>query len=128
MKHEAKEVAYKLLKKTSAAFKENGVILVKYICDGVNVSSPLDIERIPEVAKSLAIIVDDPDAPAGIRVHWVMWNIPITHHIKENEAHGMQGTNDFNKQIYFGPCPAGGTHRYFLKICAGQYNRLIYNF
>ena len=69
MKHEAKEVDYKLLKITSAAFKENGVIPVKYNCDGVDVSPPLDIEHIPEEAKSLAVIVDDPDAPAGTWVH-----------------------------------------------------------
>ena len=118
MKHEAKEVNYKLLKITSAAFKENGAIPVKYSCDGVNVSPPLDIEHIPEEAKSLAVIVDDPDAPAGTWVHWVMWNIPITHHIKENEAHGMQGTNDYSKNIYCGPCPPGGTHRYFFKVYA----------
>ena len=118
MKQEAKEVYYKLLKMTSAAFRDNEFIPVKYTCDGVNVSPPLDIEHIPEEAKSLALIVDDPDAPDGTWVHWLMWNIPITHHIKENEAHGMQGTNDFNKQIYCGPCPAGGTHRYFFKVYA----------
>jgi Raf kinase inhibitor-like YbhB/YbcL family protein len=116
MKHEAKEVDYKLLKITSTAFKENEIIPVKYTCDGINVSPPLDIEHIPEEAKSLVVIVDDPDALAGTWVHWVMWNIPITHHIKENEAHGVKGVNDFNKHVYDGPCPPGGTHRYFFKI------------
>lgn len=118
MKHEAKEVNYKLLKITSAAFKDNEYIPVKYTCDGVNVSPPLDIEHIPEEAKSVALIVDDPDAPGGTWVHWVMWNIPVTHHIKENEAHGMQGMNDFSKNVYGGPCPPGGTHRYFFKVYA----------
>ncbi|MES1225835.1 MAG: YbhB/YbcL family Raf kinase inhibitor-like protein, partial [Bacteroidota bacterium] len=51
-------------------------------------------------------------------VHWVMWNIPVTHQIKENEAHGTQGINDFNKHQYGGPCPPAGTHRYFFKIYA----------
>ncbi len=118
MKHEAKEVNYKLLKITSAAFRDNEYIPVKYTCDGVNVSPPLDIEHIPEEAKSLALIVDDPDAPGGTWVHWVMWNIPVTHHIKENEAHGMQGMNDFSKNMYGGPCPPSGTHRYFFKVYA----------
>lgn len=119
MKHEAKEVDYKLLKITSNAFADGGLIPAKYTCDGVNVSPPLDIEHIPEAAKSLAIIADDPDAPDGTWVHWLVWNIPLTHHIKENQVHGVQGVNDFNKRIYGGPCPRPGKeHRYFFKVYA----------
>jgi Raf kinase inhibitor-like protein, YbhB/YbcL family len=118
MKHESKEVDYKLLKVSSSAFKNNEFIPLKYTCDGVNVSPPLDIDNIPEEAKSLCIVVDDPDAPAKIWVHWIMWNIPVTHHLRENEAHGLQGMNDFNKKYYGGPCPPGGTHRYFFKVYA----------
>jgi Raf kinase inhibitor-like YbhB/YbcL family protein len=118
MKHLIKEVDYKLLKISSSAFKENEFIPVKYTCDGENVSPPLDIEHIPEEAKSLAIIVDDPDAPVGTWVHWVMWNVPVTHHFKENEVHGIQGMNDFSNHAYGGPCPPGGTHRYFFKVYA----------
>jgi Raf kinase inhibitor-like YbhB/YbcL family protein len=118
MKHETKEVDYKLLKVTSDAFNENELIPVKYTCDGDNISPPLNIEHIPEEAKSLAIIVDDPDAPVGTWVHWVMWNIPVTHQVKENKAHGIQGINDFGKHKYQGPCPPGGIHRYFFKVYA----------
>ncbi len=118
MKHEAKEVDYKLLKVSSSAFNENELIPIKYTCDGANISPPLNIDHIPENAKSLAIIVDDPDAPVGTWVHWVMWNIPVTHQIKENKANGIQGINDFGKHKYQGPCPPGGIHRYFFKVYA----------
>lgn len=118
MKYEEKEADYKLLDITSPAFRNNELIPSKYTCDGINVSPPLNIDDITEEAKSLAIIVDDPDAPRGTWVHWVMWNIPVTHHIKENEAHGIQGMNDFQKHQYGGPCPPSGTHRYFFKVYA----------
>lgn len=118
MEHIAKEVSYKVLSVLSKGFQHNGFIPKKFTCDGINVNPPLDIEHIPPEAKSLAIIVDDPDAPSGTWVHWVMWNIPVTHHIKENEAHGIQGMNDFNKNYYGGPCPPKNTHRYFFKVYA----------
>ena len=111
-------VDYKLLIVTSPVFKENEMIPVKYTCDGINVSPPLNIEHIPEEAKCLALIVDDPDAPIGTWVHWVIWNIPVTHHIKENEVHGTEGINDFQQHHYGGPCPPSGTHRYFFKVYA----------
>lgn len=118
MKYEAKEADYKLLPVSSPAFGNNEMIPPKYTCDGANVNPPLDIEDITDEARSLAIIVDDPDAPRGTWVHWVMWNIPVTHHIKENEAHGTQGVNDFGKRQYGGPCPPSGVHRYFFKVYA----------
>ncbi len=118
MKHEAKEVDYKLLKVSSSAFNEKELIPVKYTCDGANISPPLNIDHIPEKAKSLVIIVDDPDAPVGTWVHWLIWNIPVTHQIKENKASGIQGINDFGKHKYQGPCPPGGIHRYFFKVYA----------
>lgn len=111
-------VDFKTLKITSPAFEEGSTIPLKFTCDGDDVNPPLFIEHIPEEAKSLAIIVDDPDAPAGTWAHWVVWNIPVTHHIKEGEVHGMQGTNSFNRQRYNGPCPPSGTHRYFFKVYA----------
>lgn len=113
-----KAVDYKRLKVTSSAFADGEMIPPKYTCDGKDVSPPLTIEQIPEEASSLAIIVDDPDASAGTWVHWVAWNIPVTHHIKENELHGIEGMNDFRRHRYGGPCPPGGTHRYFFKIYA----------
>lgn len=118
MKNLIKEVDYKLLKVSSSAFGDNEFIPVKHTCDGLNVSPPLDIEHIPEEAESLAIIIDDPDAPVGTWVHWVMWNIPVTHHVKENQAHGKEGVNDFLQHHYGGPCPPSGTHHYHFKVYA----------
>jgi hypothetical protein len=113
-----KAADYKQLKVSSPAFGYNEMIPVKYTCDGINVSPPLDIENIPNDANCLALVVDDPDAPSGTWLHWLVWNIPVTHHIKENEIHGVQGLNDFRQHRYDGPCPPSGTHRYFFKIYA----------
>lgn len=103
---------------SSTAFAAGGMIPSKYTCDGANVNPPLDIAGIPDNAKCLVLIVDDPDAPAGIWVHWVVWNIPVANQIKENEAPGTEGMNDFRRRNYGGPCPPSGTHRYFFKIYA----------
>lgn len=111
-------IDYKVLKITSSAFEDNGSIPSKYTCEGEDINPALAIEHIPVEAMSLAVIVDDPDAPAGVWVHWVMWNIPITHQIKENTVQGVQGLNDFGKQRYNGPCPPKGTHRYLYKVYA----------
>lgn len=111
-------VQYKQLKVTSTAFQNEENIPSKYTCDGKNVNPPLSIELIPIDAKCLALVVDDPDAPISTWVHWLVWNIPVTHQIKENEVHGKEGINDFQKHQYSGPCPPSGTHRYFFKIYA----------
>jgi Raf kinase inhibitor-like YbhB/YbcL family protein len=111
-------VDYKHLKVSSTAFQYEEFIPVKYTCDGKNISPPLDIENIPGEAKCLVLIVDDPDAPVATWVHWLVWNIPITHHMNENEVHGAEGLNDFQQQHYGGPCPPSGTHRYFFKVYA----------
>jgi Raf kinase inhibitor-like YbhB/YbcL family protein len=111
-------IDYLQLKISSSAFKENDLIPAKYTCDGININPPLDIGDIPEKAKCLALIVDDPDAPAGTWVHWVVWNIPVTHHLKEKTVHGTEGINDFGKHSYGGPCPPSGKHRYFFKVYA----------
>lgn len=106
---------------TSPAFSQNGMIPKRYTCDGADVSPPLVIGNVPEGTKSLALIVDDPDAPAGTWVHWVVWNIdPGTREIPENTLPpgALQGTTDFGKQKYGGPCPPSGTHRYFFKLYA----------
>lgn len=116
---EAKETVYKVINLSSSAFGNNELIPAKYTCDGLNVSPPLQIGGIPPEAKSLALIVDDPDAPRGTWVHWVIWNIPVTiDQINENEAPGVQGMNDFHRNEYGGPCPPSGTHRYFFKLYA----------
>jgi Raf kinase inhibitor-like YbhB/YbcL family protein len=112
---------------TSTAFTESKTIPQKYTCDGVNVSPPLSWSGIPSGAKSLALVADDPDAPGGTWVHWVIYNIPITlTSLPENvaktatvEGIGTQGNNDFRKPGYGGPCPPKGSiHRYFFKVYA----------
>jgi Raf kinase inhibitor-like YbhB/YbcL family protein len=102
----------------SPAFENNNLIPAKYTCDGDDVNPALSIEGTPEGTKSLALIVDDPDAPVGTWIHWVVWDIPPTTKIKENTIPGIEGLNDFRKHSYGGPCPPSGTHRYFFKVYA----------
>jgi Raf kinase inhibitor-like YbhB/YbcL family protein len=106
------------MKITSPAFSENGMIPAKFTCDGGDINPVLVIENIPVSSKSLALIVDDPDAPMGTWVHWVVYNIPVVSRIDENSVPGILGDNDFGRKQYGGPCPPGGTHRYFFKIYA----------
>jgi Raf kinase inhibitor-like YbhB/YbcL family protein len=114
------------MKLTSTAFTEGGVIPAQYTCNGPDVSPPLNWEDLPEQAISLALITDDPDAPVGTWVHWVLYNLPAdTRELQEDVPKtkvlpngAMQGTNDFRKIGYGGPCPPGGTHRYFFKLFA----------
>jgi len=94
------------------------MIPATYTCEGENISPPLELAQIPTEAKSLVLIVDDPDAPGKTWVHWLVWNLPVTHHIKENEVHGTEGINDGQKHHYIRPCPPSGTHRYFFKVYA----------
>jgi Raf kinase inhibitor-like YbhB/YbcL family protein len=112
----------KLMKKLSVkspAFENNQLIPAKYTCDGNDVNPPLTIEGIPEGTKTLALIVDDPDAPMGTWDHWIVWNIPATtSKIEENAVPGTEGMNDFRRRSYGGPCPPSGTHRYFFKVYA----------
>ncbi len=109
-----------IMKLESSAFENNGEIPKKYTCDGEDVSPPLAISEVPEDARSLALIVDDPDAPAGDWVHWVAFNIPAsTASIGENSTpSGVEGTTDFGRTGWGGPCPPSGTHRYFFKLYA----------
>jgi Raf kinase inhibitor-like YbhB/YbcL family protein len=114
------------IKIESPAFKEGGMIPVKYTCDGENVSPALKWGDLPTGTKSLALISDDPDAPVGTWVHWVLYNLPPdVRALPENvpskkslENGAVHGTNDFKRLGYGGPCPPGGTHRYFFKIYA----------
>jgi len=106
------------MKVTSPAFGNNDFIPKKYTCQGDDVNPPLAIENVPVDAKSLALIVDDPDAPVGTWVHWVVFDIPIMDKIDEKSIPGKQGINDFGKKNYGGPCPPSGIHRYFFKIYA----------
>ena len=106
---------------TSSAFQEGGDIPSKFSRDGGNVNPPLRIEGTPENAKSLVLIVDDPDAPVGLFTHWLVWNIdPKTTEIPEKSLPkgAVQGTNDYPNLGYGGPQPPSGTHRYYFKIFA----------
>ncbi|MDA8157267.1 MAG: YbhB/YbcL family Raf kinase inhibitor-like protein [Actinomycetota bacterium] len=106
---------------SSPSFKDRGDIPGKYTCKGEDVSPPLVIRNVPERTKSLALIVDDPDAPAQVWTHWLVWNIrPDTDKIESGDAPSgaIVGINDFRRNDYGGPCPPSGTHRYFFKLYA----------
>lgn len=102
----------------SPEFGNSEFIPRKFTCEGEDISPALIIEQMPASAKSLALIVDDPDAPMGMWVHWVVYNIPIISRIDQGSIPGEQGINDFGRKDYGGPCPPSGTHRYFFKIYA----------
>lgn len=114
------------IKITSSAFTEGSMIPKRYTCDAEDVSPDLAWAAVPEGTKSLALICDDPDAPMGTWVHWVLFNLPPD--IRELHAEipsektlkngARHGKNDFRKFGYGGPCPPGGIHRYFFKLYA----------
>jgi Raf kinase inhibitor-like YbhB/YbcL family protein len=114
------------LKVTSTAFVDGGMIPPKYTADGQDVSPPLAWEGVPEGAKSIALINDDPDAPMGTWVHWLVWNLPPDAAILDEDVapdaelpNGIrQGTTDFGRTGYGGPAPPSGVHRYFFKVYA----------
>jgi Raf kinase inhibitor-like YbhB/YbcL family protein len=114
------------IKIKSPAFVPGGKIPGKYTCDGMDISPPLAWSSGPEGTKTFALICDDPDAPMGIWVHWVLFNLPADIiELRENvpperelENGAKQGMNDFRKIGYGGPCPPGGTHRYYFKLYA----------
>lgn len=114
------------IKITSTAFEEGGMIPRKYTCQGEDISPPLSWDSVPDGTKSIALISDDPDAPVGTWVHWVLYNLPAdTRELSENippqetlpngAKHGM---TDFGRIGYGGPCPPSGTHRYYFTIYA----------
>ncbi len=111
---------------TSTAFKHEGMIPSQYTCDGANISPQLAWTNPPDSTKSFALICDDPDAPVGDWVHWVMFNIPPeTRELKEKISDdavlpngARHGITDFRGYGYGGPCPPSGTHRYFFKLYA----------
>ena len=109
------------MKITSSAFENSAKIPSKYTCDGQNMNPPLSFSDVPQNAKSLILIMDDPDAPMGTFVHWIIFNIDSsTKEIAENSlpSSGEQGKTSLNKPGYVGACPPSGTHRYFFKLYA----------
>lgn len=110
----------------SSVFRYGEQIPTKYSCDGNDVSPPLIWKNIPKSTKSLVIIAEDPDAPRGIWVHWIIYDLdPAIDHLPENAHKGnglgkstKSGMNDFKENNYGGPCPPSGKHRYFFRIFA----------
>lgn len=102
----------------SEAFEAKGMIPEKYTCNGENINPPLGFEGIPEEAKSLVLIMEDPDSPMGTFTHWVVWDIEPVAGIEEDSIPGVEGMNDFRKIGYGGPCPSSGTHRYSFRVYA----------
>jgi len=103
---------------SSSVFQNEGLIPSKYTCEGEKINPPLMIDQIPEDAKTLAIIMEDPDAPNGTFDHWLVWNIPPTNNIKENSIPGISGINSAGKTGYYSPCPPSGSHRYYFHVFA----------
>jgi Raf kinase inhibitor-like YbhB/YbcL family protein len=106
---------------TSPAFTHQASIPEKYTCQGDNINPPLNFTDVPTKTKSLVLILDDPDAPGGDFVHWLLWNIdPTTPGIDEKSSpqSAVSGTTGFGSNLYGGPCPPSGNHRYFFKLYA----------
>ena len=109
---------------TSTAFSNNEYIPPRYTCDGENVLPPIEINGVPEEAASVAVVVDDPDAPGGVWNHWSIWNIPAQPSVRLDgdsiPSGAKEGVTDFGTKGYGGPCPpkGTGTHRYIFKVYA----------
>lgn len=110
----------------SPAFEEGGMMAARFTCDSADVSPALEWSGAPAGTRTFAIVCDDPDAPGGSWVHWLIFNIPVTS-IRLNEGilkqktlenGARQGTNDFRRIGYGGPCPPSGVHRYFFRMYA----------
>jgi len=110
----------------SSAFDNNEQLPAKYTCDGENVSPPLGWDNVPEETKTFALIMDDPDAPGGDFVHWLVYNIPASMTDLDENITNLNlvdsmamGTNDFRRIGYGGPCPpSGNAHHYFIRLYA----------
>lgn len=106
------------MKVISPEFMHNESIPARFTCQGDDVNPALEITNIPTGARSLVLIMDDPDAPGRTWDHWIVFNMPVVSRIEENSVPGAQGTNSWGRQDYGGPCPPSGTHRYFFKVYA----------
>jgi Raf kinase inhibitor-like YbhB/YbcL family protein len=104
---------------TSDVFEEGGTIPSRHTCDGANVSPRLSFAGAPAGTRSLALVVDDPDAPVGTFTHWLAWGIdPSAAGFDEGQAAPREGRNGFGTTGYVGPCPPRGRHRYFFRLYA----------
>ena len=115
------------MKITSSAFKYEGMIPAKFTCDGDDINHDLTWSDVPAGTQTLALINDDPDAPVGLWVHWILYNVPagskglpegVVKSARILEDGTMQGINSWGRIGYGGPCPPSGTHRYFFKLYA----------
>ncbi len=109
------------MKIESAAFEQNEAIPAQHTCDGADTAPALRISGVPETAKTVAIIMDDPDAPGRAWVHWTVWNIPAQEELRldgDLPAGAVEGVTSFGSVGYGGPCPPSGMHRYFFKVFA----------
>jgi hypothetical protein len=113
------------MKLTSPVFSHQGQIPSKYTCDGENINPPLNISEVPPSAKSLVLIMDDPDVPKRLRAdgmwdHWIVFNIPptVTEIAEGEESQGIHGIGTSKNLNYYGPCPPDREHRYFFKLYA----------
>jgi Raf kinase inhibitor-like YbhB/YbcL family protein len=103
---------------SSPSFQDGAEIPVQFTCDGKDINPALFATGIPAGTASLALVVEDPDAPSGNWVHWVVWNMKTDGAIGESSISGNEGINDFGKHHYGGPCPPSGTHRYYFRMYA----------
>ncbi|MGZ5304108.1 MAG: YbhB/YbcL family Raf kinase inhibitor-like protein [Bacteroidia bacterium] len=107
------------LKITSTPFESGQSIPAKYTCDGEDINPHLNIEGMPIPTQTLALIMEDPDAPSGMFIHWLCWDLPPVSNIDENSQMGTQGINSFGKKGYKGPCPPRNSkHHYNFKVYA----------
>ena len=111
------------MKLTSPVFNHQTPLPTRYTCDGINISPPLNWYEVPASAKSLVLIMDDPDAPGGIWDHWIIFNLPVSmtsldEGIQQFPSGTKLGKNSWGKEQYGGPCPPDRQHRYFFKLYA----------
>jgi Raf kinase inhibitor-like YbhB/YbcL family protein len=109
------------MKLASPDFSEGSSIPERFTCDGEEISPTLKIDEVPQAAKSLLLIVDDPDAPRGTFTHWLIWNLnpDLAEIMADTPPPGaVQGVNDFGTRQYGGPCPPSGVHRYYFRLYA----------
>lgn len=106
------------MKLTSSSFADGKAIPIAFTCDGADHSPTLNVADIPANTQSLAIIMDDPDAPAGTWDHWVLFNIDPGVQTINDRTKGTSGANSWGRTGYGGPCPPSGTHRYYFRLYA----------